>query len=224
MKHVKIFEQFVNEDKSKKNRFLGILGPSKNVFQRKIKKISTKEVDDLIKYTDSNGDHIEKVGKDAWGITKESNKDNQSVWHYDHSEGILYFENPNHPSVYDTYIRKELNESVNEAANDYTYKEDSGGGKKTWVLNLGPNSWNKVKHLFDEEGRPTQELTRIKGGNAVWSLYAQKKPIKNKEVYKIYGVSGDYSFGNAPNKQQRYSGNKRAAKKVYDWFIEKYLD
>lgn len=114
---------------------------------------------------------------------------------------------------------------INEAANDYTYKEDSGGGKATWVLNLGPNSWNKVKHLFDKEGRPTQELTRIKGGNAVWSLYAQRKPIKNKEVYKIYGTSGDYTFGNAPTYyQQKYRGNKRAAKKVYDWFIEKYLD
>ena len=115
---------------------------------------------------------------------------------------------------------------VNEAANDYTYKEDSGGGKATWVLKLGPTSWNKVKHLFDKEGRPTLELTRIPAARSVWSLYARGPYGQaGKEMHKIYGVSGDYTFGNAPTYyQQKLRGNKRAAKEVYDWFIKKYLD
>jgi hypothetical protein len=106
MKHIKLFEQFLNEDKSKKNRFLGIFGPGKDIYQRKIKKVSSSEIESLIQYTESNGDRVERSGKNSWGITKESDKDNQAVWQY--LDGVLYFENPNYPSVYDTYIRKEL--------------------------------------------------------------------------------------------------------------------
>jgi hypothetical protein len=39
------------------------------------------------------------------------------------------------------------------------------------------------------------------------------------------GVSGDWTFGNAPTfYQQKHRGNKKAAKAVFDWFIKKYLD
>ena len=131
-----------------------------------------------------------------------------------------------HLKLFEEFLNGDMNnEAIANEATDYTYKEDSGGGKPTWVLILGPKSWQKVKHLFDEDGTPTQELTRIPASRSVWDLHAQKKPIKNKDVYKIYGVSGDYTFGNAPTfYQQKYRGNKRAAKKVFDWFIKKYLD
>ena len=113
---------------------------------------------------------------------------------------------------------------VNEAT-DYTYKEDSGTGKPTWVLKLGPESWQKVKHLFDKEGRPTQELTKIPAAKSVWSLYASSYTSDNKEMHKIYGVSGDFTFGNAPTfYQQKHRGNKKAAKEVFDWFIKTYLN
>jgi len=92
------------EDRSKKNRFLGIFKPGKEVFQRKIKNISPSKIENLIKYTESNGDNVERIGKNAWGITKESGKDNQTVWQY--MDGDLLFVNPNFPSIYDTYIRK----------------------------------------------------------------------------------------------------------------------
>jgi len=91
-------------DKSKKNRFLGIFKPSKDVFQRIIKNVDSSKIDNLIKYTESNGDKIERFGKNIWGATTESSQNNEAVWQY--LEGDLYFENPNFPSLYDTYIRR----------------------------------------------------------------------------------------------------------------------
>lgn len=108
MKYVKTFEQFTNEnkDRSKKNRFLGIFGPGKQTFQRIIKKVDKSTIEDLIEYTQSNKDEIERIGDNVWGITKDSLKDNQAVWQY--LDGKLYFENPQNPSIYDKYIRKEI--------------------------------------------------------------------------------------------------------------------
>ena len=99
-----IREEIQNVDKSKKNRFLGIFGPSKDVFQRIIKNITS--VEDLIKYTESNGDKVEKSGKNVWGISKDSAKNNEAVWQY--LDGDLYFINPHTPSIYDEYIRKNM--------------------------------------------------------------------------------------------------------------------
>lgn len=100
----------IGKDKSQKYRFLGIFGPSKDVFQRVIKNVSSSEIENLIKYTESNGDEVERIGNNAWGITKKSNEDNQSVWKY--LDGKLLFVNPHHPSIYDNYIRKELNKEL----------------------------------------------------------------------------------------------------------------
>lgn len=93
----------LNEDRSKSNRFMGIFGPSKEVFQRIIKNIDPSEIEDLIKYTESNGDKVERSGKNAFGITKESGENEQAVWQY--LDGILYFINPNYSSIYDEYIK-----------------------------------------------------------------------------------------------------------------------
>jgi hypothetical protein len=120
-----------------------------------------------------------------------------------------------------------VNESLNEADTDknYVYKEDSGGGKPTMVLKMNQTAYDKISHLFDDSGRPKSlEIQRIKGGNSVWTLYSQKSMSDAGPVYKIYGVSGDWTFGNAPTfYQQKHRGNKKAAKTVFDWFIKKYL-
>lgn len=130
-----------------------------------------------------------------------------------------------HVKLFEQFVNEDLNESVVNEASEYTYKEDSGGGKPTWVLKLGPGSWQKVKHLFDKEGRPTKELKNISAGRMSWDLYALSYQANGKEMHRIYGASGDWTFGNAPTYyQQKHRGNKRAAKQVFDWFIKKYLD
>jgi hypothetical protein len=94
---------YIFEDRSKKNRFLGIFGPGKDIFQRKIKNVDASSIEELIKYTESNGDEVERYGKSSWAITKESGEGGQTVWSYDGKN--LMFVNPNFPSVYDNYIR-----------------------------------------------------------------------------------------------------------------------
>lgn len=124
------------------------------------------------------------------------------------------------------HSQKDANDyySANESA-DYDLKDDSGGGKATLVLKLEPAAWEKVKHLFDDKGRPNHEdVKRIPSENAVWDLYAQEYESGGKKIHKIYGVSGDYTFGNAPTYyQQKLRGNKKAARRVYDYFINKFL-
>jgi hypothetical protein len=96
-------ENRIREDRSKSNRFMGIFKPSEDVFQRIIKNINPSEVEDLIQYTESNGDEVGRNGKNAWGITKESGEANQAVWQY--LDGNLMFINLEYPSVYDDYIK-----------------------------------------------------------------------------------------------------------------------
>ena len=118
-----------------------------------------------------------------------------------------------------------VNEStVNESAG-YTLKDDSGQGKPTMVLKLEPSAWEKVKHLFDDAGRPNSEdVKRIPSQNSIWDLHAQSYQQGGVTIHKIYGVSGDYTFGNAPTfYQQKLRGNKKAAKMVFDYFINKFL-
>jgi hypothetical protein len=119
-----------------------------------------------------------------------------------------------------------IDESQITEANDFILKDDSGGGRATLVLKLQTSAWDRVKHLFDAEGRPTKELTRIPADNSTWNLHAQQYTHSDGQSgYKIYGVSGDWTFGNAPTYyQQKHRGNKKAAKQVYDWFIKKYLE
>ena len=113
---------------------------------------------------------------------------------------------------------------INESEG-YEYKDDSGGGKATKVLKLEPDTWEKVKDLFDDKGRPkSDDIKRIPSDNSVWDLYAQSYESGGKTIHKIYGVSGDYTFGNAPTYyQQKLRGNKKAAVRVFDYFINKYL-
>lgn len=111
--------------------------------------------------------------------------------------------------------------------NDFTFKEDSGQGKSTWVLKLGPQSWKKVKRLFDEDGRPKHPSVK-KISNQIdryaWDLHAQKYMQGGKEMHKIYGVCGDFTFGNAPTfYNQALRGNKKVAKEILSNFIEKYI-
>jgi hypothetical protein len=119
---------------------------------------------------------------------------------------------------------KLFEEFINES-NDFVYKDDSGSGKATKVLKLGPVAWEKVKDLFDTEGRPVSDDIRgIKFNRIPWSLNAYSSVSGGKEIHKIYGVSGDYTFGNAPMYyQQSLRGNKRAATAFFDYFINKFL-
>jgi len=113
--------------------------------------------------------------------------------------------------------------NVNET---FTFKEDSGGGRSTYVLQLEEDSWEKVKHLFDDKGRPIDnDIKNLKYGGYKWSLYAQPIQSMNGNIsVKIYGVSGDYTFGNAPTYyQQKLRGNKTPAKEIFTNFIDKYL-
>jgi hypothetical protein len=118
-------------------------------------------------------------------------------------------------------------ESINEADDSiqYVFKKDSGGGRPTMVLKLNQSAYDKVSHLFDDKGRPkSSEIQRIKAGNSVWDLYSQKSTSNAGPVYKIYGVSGDWTFGNAPTfYQQKHRGNIKAANTVLKSFIDKYL-
>jgi hypothetical protein len=126
----------------------------------------------------------------------------------------------NHVPTFEEFANESLNEST-----DFTIKDDSGQGKPTVVLTLGPDSWDKVKHLFDDAGRPiSDEIKRISSQNYIWDLHSQSYTANGKPMHKIYGVSGDWTFGNAPTYyQQKHRGNKKAAKEVLNIFVNKYL-
>jgi hypothetical protein len=128
-----------------------------------------------------------------------------------------------HIHTFESFLN-EASIEINEATS-YELKDDSGQGKATMILRLEPEAWEKVKNLFDNDGRPvSDEIKKIPSQNSTWSLYAQEYTKGGKAMHKIYGVSGDYTFGNAPTYyQQKLSGNKKAAKEVLTLFVNKHL-
>lgn len=108
-----------------------------------------------------------------------------------------------------------------EAVTDFILKDTTISGKPTTTLRLGPGAWEKVKTFFDNEGRPKSPYTKgIAAAGFKWNLHAGTIG----GTYRIYGVSGDYTFGNAPAfYPQRFSGNKKAAKIVLNSFVDKFL-
>ena len=110
----------------------------------------------------------------------------------------------------------------------YTYKEDTGGGRAMWVLKLESEAWEKVKDLFTKG--ESEKLTYADGRGHSWSLRALEYSSQNlrthrvRHIHKIYGVCGDYTFGNAPSfHNQAFRSNKKSAKVVFDKFIEEHL-
>ena len=101
---VNLIKEEVKKSNNQRNRFLKIFSPGKNSFQRIIKDVDPSVMEKLINFTESNGDEVEKYGKSAWAITKESGEKLQAVWSYNGRD--LYYENPNVKSVYDKYLRE----------------------------------------------------------------------------------------------------------------------
>jgi hypothetical protein len=120
-----------------------------------------------------------------------------------------------------------LNESKGEVSNNlFTYRK-SNVGKPTMILRLTEEGLNKVKHLFDEEGRPIDDSIKSQGFERYsWDLHIDIKPVIINKIpmFDVYGTSADSTFGNSPwffAKSLR--GNIKAARKIYSDFIEKYL-
>lgn len=108
----------------------------------------------------------------------------------------------------------------------YTFYDSKGIGRNsTLVLKLNNEGYNKVKYLFDNNGRAkSNDLKDIKAEGSKWTLRIHSYKSSSGTMYHIYGVSGDYTFGNAPAYyNSKYAGNKKAAIKILPMFIEKYL-
>jgi len=112
---------------------------------------------------------------------------------------------------------------------DYEYKETKVRGKATWVLTLTEQGLNKVKHDFERDSQFFQGTAEYSFNATSWKLliWADLKIYgadgKKQPSYRMFGLSGDYSFGAFPSDMnKRYAGNKKAAKSIFDEFIKKY--
>jgi hypothetical protein len=119
MKYLKTYDQ-IRESLNEKINWKKLTDPyhwfkSKDIFQERVKNVPSSVVQQLIKLTKKNGDDVEVVGKNVWGFSDKSGKDNQALWQY--LDGHLYYTNPNHKSVYDTLIPDLLktNENLDES-------------------------------------------------------------------------------------------------------------
>ena len=202
-------------------RLRNVVNEEMTKLQTQISKLKNNITDKVVKIK------LEEVAK-AITPVKNTQKvdDNHLVSLMQYYELVNELKDPADLAKYSVGYKYGLkNESINEGTG-YEYKDDSGAGKPTKVLKLDNEAWEKVKDLFDDKGRPkSDEIKRIPSDNSIWDLYAQSYDnAGGKTIHKIYGVSGDYSFGNAPTYyQQKLSGNKKAAVRVFDYFIKKYL-
>jgi hypothetical protein len=129
--------------------------------------------------------------------------------------------------IQETFKKNVVEGATIKKTDKFDFKEDGGSGKPTAVLVLSQNGGEKVSDMFDNMGRPkSSEIKGISdGGNFKWDLHVQPVKYASGETkYKIYGVSGNYTFGNAPTFYPRKgAGNKKSAMNVYSTFIDKFL-
>lgn len=144
----------VNEDKSWK-RYLDPytwFKDKKTTFKYRYKNVDIGIVYKLVDLTKKRGDAIENIGSNAWGVTEESAKYNQSVWQY--LNGDLYYGNPAVKSEYDTIIPKLYKSSnTNESV-------------------LSENRWAKLRS--DESKTPKQKI-----GLGIREIKTQLTEIEN---------------------------------------------
>ncbi len=130
-------------------------------------------------------------------------------------------------TIQETFKKNVMEGATIKKTDKFDFKEDGGSGKPTAVLVLSQTGWEKVSDMFDNMGRPkSSEIKGISdGGNFKWDLHVQPVKYASGETkYKIYGVSGNYTFGNAPTFYPRKgAGNKKSAMNVYSTFIDKFL-
>lgn len=123
-----------------------------------------------------------------------------------------------------------LNEDISSIENHPTgviFKPTTFNGQRpTMILKLDSNAYQKVADQFDDKGRPVgDKVKNIPFGDTNWNLFSQKIPYgdKSKIGYRIYGVSGDYTFGGAPPAyQNKLAGNKKAANAILSKFIKDF--
>lgn len=123
-----------------------------------------------------------------------------------------------------------INESKTEAidvAPGVVLKKTKVGGKITWTLKMDEQAYKKIAKLFDEKGNPKdrKKMTYTGPDNTGWIINSISATYSDgKKSYAIYGVSGDYTFGQSPTYyQSKLRGNIKAAKMVYDQFIKDHI-
>jgi hypothetical protein len=185
----------VTEDKSWK-RFLDPYnwGKSKDIFQNRFKNVPSSVVDKLIKNTEKNGDAVERVGKNVWGINPDSAEDSQAVWQY--LNGHLYYTNPHHKSEYDTIIPKLVNSKIEvyEGVNRY---HELRNDDSTPTQKIG-KGMSEIRKQLQEMEKFITWYSKIKTETGLESSQYWKRTQKNLNVIrerlnkisqKIYNLS-----------------------------------
>lgn len=110
----------------------------------------------------------------------------------------------------------------------YKLKELKYSNRKTLSLILDHTSYQKVEHLFYDDGRPKILVgCEFSFKGYLWTLYMRKMfkdATKQKPLYKIYGVCGDSTFGELPwYYSDSRCGNIRAARYCLNKFLERWI-
>jgi len=94
--------------------------------------------------------------------------------------------------------------------------------KATTTLKLDYKQFNIVKkNLISLKSKLWKMNKPYSGDGARWYIFLVEIA---EGIYKTYGVSGDYSFGNSPDcYAKRLSGNEKAGKEVLDQFVSEYF-
>lgn len=103
----------------------------------------------------------------------------------------------------------------------YNKRETKIGSKKAFILQLTEAGLAKVKKDFNNNGKFLDHKKEYNSGGYAWKLSIWKE--KRSNYYKMFGTSGDYTFGSFPAFfRTKLSGNIKAAKDVYNQFIKEY--
>lgn len=109
-------------------------------------------------------------------------------------------------------IAQEFRDFLNESI----IKDTIVGKKKTKVLKIEITD-EILKDFENTSGNTYKHKKEYKSQGYAWTLFF------NKNIGKLWGVSGDFWFGSAPNYlNDKYGGNIKAAEEVFSNFIKDY--
>ena len=102
------------------------------------------------------------------------------------------------------------------------------GSRKSVTVKLNEEQYSQISYLFGEDGKPISNELDFNFNGYKWTLWNQKNTVvkfgKETNIYYLYGVCGDSTFGKIPwYFRQQYYGNIRAGREILGKFIEKYF-
>ena len=126
-------------------------------------------------------------------------------------------------------FKEYINEGNQIKTDEYVIGPTKSGSKKIYLLSVTEKGWEKIKKLFDNDPKIKRGIIdgKTKNVSVGFTNYDIDAQVINlgdgSKKYRIYGRSGDYTFGLAPAYFNFKYNRFKPAKNFFDKFVKEFF-